>query len=354
MTLVSGAGRIGGVGGQRVTATAEITLPGPVTPPTGWQSKFAGDQPPGSKIIGNSLDTSMTQAEFDTMMGTPSAATREYFQPNQITEAVAYCQNAKNEGRLPIISFKLPGSWRAVANRQHDAWVTEVRDRLFALDMIVWISFHHEPNGNGPALDFTDMYDLCLYPLFKVAKSRLTVAPILNGYAFLAGGGGDPYQWCPKSPDCELVLYDHYNQWWTYDATLVKNFTGGAETINGWRPVKTTLDMARTIIGWGKATGIVEWGVHLAYQEPGKSGQYITDFMTGLYEPSLDRCIAAAAFQSRNNSPRGGWRFDLAFKAVNSGNGSPKPIEYYTDLERVNAAKPLWASTVRINHARQP
>lgn len=298
----------------------------------------------GQKFIGCSTDTTITPAQVGTMLGTKVGLVREYFQSDQIAAAVSFCNGLKANGQLPVISFKVPnGDWAGVAAGNYRSWVLDVRDKLRALAWPMVVSFHHEPNSDGPAADFRAMYDNELNPQFAPASDLLCVAPILNGFNFIKVNP-DAYDWAPRT--CKVILYDNYNQWWTDETNITKNFTGASETWRKWSPASQHADILDTIMSWPGvvACGIAEWGVHYEWTTPGKAAGWISDF-TALVN-ARPACFLLSAFQSAANSPRGGWRFDqYTTTAQKQADGTPI-ANYQPNTERVNAAQPLYAKTI--------
>jgi hypothetical protein len=74
----------------------------------------------------------------------------------------AYDKWTVEQGRIPHISIKAPktgsGSWRSVADGDHDSYIREVAQGLKALDVPLFFTFHHEPDNNvgdfGSAADY--------------------------------------------------------------------------------------------------------------------------------------------------------------------------------------------------------
>lgn len=76
---------------------------------------------------------------------------RSYWQPGNVTAMLNQAKADIARGSLPWLTVKFPGNWASVAAGAHDAWARDIRDRLTALDVEVWIGFHHEPEKDEGA-----------------------------------------------------------------------------------------------------------------------------------------------------------------------------------------------------------
>ena len=105
-------------------------------------------------LLGTSGQNGKSQAHIERSAQRPVGLRRTYWRANQIAPSIAMIRNDRAAGRLPWPSWKFPGNWASVAAGTHDAWARDLRDRLIALNIEVWVSFHHEPEGdegNTPA-----------------------------------------------------------------------------------------------------------------------------------------------------------------------------------------------------------
>lgn len=91
--------------------------------------------------------------------GTGIDIDRWYGGSGDVDKAVTRAQLNHAAGILTWISFKVPGSWAAVAAGTHDAWARTVLAKLDALGFPVWVTFHHEPEGDGIMTDWRKMQD---------------------------------------------------------------------------------------------------------------------------------------------------------------------------------------------------
>lgn len=363
---------------------------------TTWRPRFAGDLPPGQRYVGNSLGAGVPQSAVESRMGR-SAAQREYFQgtASSLTDQRNFIKAMHLAGYLPVTSNKVPkvrsGStiaedWKAVGDGLQDAWLRTLRDGIITAAGAsgkrypVWTSFNHEPRGDAANLNGASQTAAQQMALFRAMYERAIMifderpefwriaafAPILNGYSFLPGGrrqDGDPKGWvCQTILDRKMpVWYDHYEQWWTYDKTLKYNFEAEADTFRGYSGAGESVDIAREINSWGCPSGLFEWGVHHQWLSPDVAGKCIDDLTRLVFDaPDRPDMQAILCFQSRANSPRGGWIFwewakpeaDPARPGYPIGAAtatSPSNPTYYPEPDipgnRIRAAARLWART---------
>jgi hypothetical protein len=122
----------------------------PTTAPVPTASTASGR----GMLLGTSGQNSKSQAHIEGSAGRPVGLRRTYWRANQVAPSIAMIRDDRAAGRLPWPSWKFPGDWASVAAGTHDAWARDLRDRLIGLNIEVWVSFHHEPEGdegNTPA-----------------------------------------------------------------------------------------------------------------------------------------------------------------------------------------------------------
>lgn len=114
---------------------------------------------PGSgSYAGATVSGTSSLAGRESQFGTTLPIRRDYFGPRDIDKAVSKVRADHAAKRLPWISFKLPGTWKQMADGEYDAWVRELTAKLAATDGPVWVAFHHEPeNDSQPIAEWTRM-----------------------------------------------------------------------------------------------------------------------------------------------------------------------------------------------------
>ncbi len=107
---------------------------------------------------------------------------RTYWRATQVDSAVATAAADLKAGRLPWISFKMPGSWAAVADGRHDAWLKEIHTKLDALNGPVWIAFHHEPEGDEADITQWRRMQEHIGPIVRGGSDNIAFTAILTGW----------------------------------------------------------------------------------------------------------------------------------------------------------------------------
>lgn len=280
---------------------------------------------------GAALDPATTINAFETTIGGTLGVFRRFFAATQVSNMVAFCQASIASGRLPIVSTKAPIidsnapnqelDWQSVASGAQDAWLTSIRSGLASVPGPVWFCIHHEPRGDGTQATYRAMYDRVVP--FLAPATNVVVTPILNGYAFVINE--NPRGWVSSA--VKVVGVDHYNNWWTYGNPGV-NLAGKSESYHTWKPPSMFSEVLDITDTWGIPVFFAEYGVHYAWNEPGKSAQWLLD----AYEYCRSRgVIAMAYFNSGQNSDTGGWRLDK-YTII-----PPLDNTQYDNTERLNA-----------------
>lgn len=125
-------------------------------------------------------------------------------------------------GRLPILSFKVPGDdWAGVAAGRYDAQLRSLTAALDALPGRVFVTLHHEPVGDGTAASYAAMQRRAL-PILG-APSNVLAGVIVNGFWWSAGRQGytdaEIAAWLPADVRglAEVVAADTYQGGTTAD-----------------------------------------------------------------------------------------------------------------------------------------
>lgn len=301
-----------------------------VTPPP--TSRFPGDPGTGKMFHGLSLDLTQTSiSDFESSTGTNLGIYRRYYSNRSMADISPFTSNLSTDlasDRITWASFKLPGAsstgWTETINGDNDGWLSAIANAINNMaPHPVWIAFHHEPRGDGPAADFVAMFEHAI-AIIKPIASNAAIGPILNGYSFASPGGDpDPHVW--YVPSADKIDFDQYNQWWTYDTTLKVGQFGSAESYHPWSLPSQVFSPLDIIQSWGKPCAIAEYGVHYPWQEVGKAQQWMAD----AYNYALSHgALAMTYFNSGLNSPRGEWNMDKYNK--------PPDWSVYSNSERLN------------------
>jgi hypothetical protein len=118
-------------------------------------------------------------------------------------------------GRMPILSFKIPNNdWAGVAKGHYDAQLHDLADALDALPGRVFVTLHHEPQGDGTPQAWAAMQRHAL-PILR-APSNVLAGVIANGFWWSAQGQGltdaEIAQWLPADVLAlsEVIAADTY------------------------------------------------------------------------------------------------------------------------------------------------
>lgn len=292
----------------------------PSPPPA---ARFPGDPGVGRMFHGQSLnlgaDGPNALDDFNTAHGTHCGITRRYFDGNTSMATVTAALNQDNAGgRLTWMSFKLPAynpgvntGWGQAVSGTDDAWWQSIADTIDATGRPAWVAPHHEPRGEtGLFSSPTDWRNMIDYGADILHSSPfVTVATVLNGYAFAVPGGDlDPKgNW--YTPKADIIGFDQYNQWWLRDPTGGSRRDGTHESWHPWNSPAKVFGPLLTIQGWGKPCAIAEYGVHYPWDGGSNpSGPMAGQWMTDAYNFALDNGAAGLVlFNQDQNSPRGGW-----------------------------------------------
>lgn len=137
--------------------------------------------PSKGAYFGAAVGSNTDPASFEKEIGGKLGIRRTYFGPSQVNSAVNIAKADIAANRIPWISFKLPHSWKDMANGKGDAWATDLAKKLDALDGPVWLAFHHEPEGDGPIKDWTAMQKR-LAPIVKKNSDNVAFTFIVTGW----------------------------------------------------------------------------------------------------------------------------------------------------------------------------
>jgi hypothetical protein len=264
--------------------TSRVTdLETPVEPTPTWTPAFAGDLAPGTvrwgAAVGGNVDPT---TRWETPAGKAFGVRRTFWQWTTHASLISTAKADLAKGRLPWVSTKVP-SWSAVATGTYDAQVIDLITKLQALGKPVWLSVHHEPEGDGVAADWRAMQARIFDIRNTLKATNVAFAPILMSWSWEAGVDRWRDWWAPDAAD--FIGIDHY-------ADDPKAPNKRAEAYARWT---TCVQAAKDA---GKKVAVAEWGTY------GTEAAIIDSY--------YDWCVAnnivgVAYFDSNLNAPNGSW-----------------------------------------------
>lgn len=228
------------------------------------RQQFPGEPCPGTMYYGAAVIGGDPRTLESKIGGTNLAIYRIYMTAGQ--KASAYgrrAQESVSNGRLPLMSTKVPGSWADVAAGKYDGWLIDRLKALAAVNGPVWFALHHEPRGDGDAAAWVRMQQHARDLIDRYAPNVVLVG-ILNGWDFLQRGSNPAKYRMPVGTGVEIMGFDSYNPW---------SPTNGRP----WKTVEKAMSPGLTIQSWGYPTLVAETGVHTDPSNPGRAAQWLRD-----------------------------------------------------------------------------
>lgn len=241
--------------------------------------------------------------------------------------AIALARGEILAGRLPVMSFKVPGNdWAGVAAGRYDGALVALRDRLGALPGRVFVTLHHEPSTDGSPADWAAMQRHALPILSPPANVEAGV--IANGFWWSQGPQGltdaQIAQWLPADVVrlAEVVAADTYQ--------------GGTTA----RPGEDAGVKIRGLSAWASRTGVSRLGIG---EYNGLTGSALRSAGSAVLNDS--RFVFALCFNSSENNRQGvNWKlegdrlaaFQETVQASRAGRGdatSPAPASVPSSRE---------------------
>lgn len=248
--------------------------------------------------VGATLQGNADPTAFESQMGQHLGVHRTFWRGDQVDSAVRTAKRDLAHRRVPWISFKLPHSWRQMANGAGDAWARDLAAKLSRLDGPVWVAFHHEPQHDGDITQWTAMQER-LAPIVRNTAPNVAYSIILSGWNSVSGA--KEYRlsslW-PKNTKIDILGVDTYNR-------------DGVPQAGGRRQTDGKLHSLEKIAAWAKQRGIA-WGISETGYTDFASKQDPT-WISRAYKSVVDKGgIAFAYFNSDGNSVAS---WDLSTKA---------------------------------------
>jgi hypothetical protein len=255
-------------------------------------ARFPGD--PCAKVYFGAAVTGNDPTALEGQTGRKLSLYRSYMVATTPTKKfVSRATDDVANGRIPLISTKVPGGWASVAAGKQDAWLLERIRALAKVNGPVWLALHHEPTGDGAPADWVAMQQHAR-KLIDANSSNIALVGILNGWEFLKKGGNPGAYNMPVGTGVDVMGFDNYNPW---------SPTNGKK----WLSASKVLSPAVTIASWGYPTLVGEYGVRTDPSQPGRAARWMTNAYDYAYKHHF---VGMSYFNSALNSPDGSWVMD--------------------------------------------
>jgi hypothetical protein len=176
--------------------------------------RFAGDPGPGQVYLGVSLSIDEPASAETDFGGEDITLARRFYRAHQTELMKQVVPGDVAQGALPLVSFKVVGSWRSLADGRHDQWLDEILEALDSLHAPAMVALHHEPENDVDDGDNTPATWVAMQQrMIKRAASlkQVTPVPVLMNWTFQARSQRDPREWLV--PEAALMGVDVYNPW---------------------------------------------------------------------------------------------------------------------------------------------
>ena len=186
--------------------------------------------PSKGAYFGATYGSNSDPSSFEKEIGGKLGIRRTFYSPTQVNSAVNTAKSDIANKRIPWISFKLPHSWKDMAAGKGDAWAKDLTKKLDGLDGPVWLTFHHEPEGDGPIKDWVAMQKH-LSPIVKKNSDNIAFAMILTGWHQTDGEAQYSLEntW-PGDGVVDIMGFDVYN----YHETVKNGKVRGASPMDSY------------------------------------------------------------------------------------------------------------------------
>ena len=256
-------------------------------------TRFPGDAGPGRLFYGASVMPGLSVSALENALDHRLTLQRSYFDAGQTDELVRQVSEDHDAARLPVVSTKLPGTWAQVASGSHDAWLSDLLDRLGASTEPVMLSLHHEPedDAGGPGMAPGDWVAVQQRAITAARGKEVTILPVLMAWTFAPQSHRDPGQWWVDG--AAVMGIDYYNPWSPTNAAAWATFE------DGMAPVRTYAGSVPLLVA--------EYGCRTPPDDPARAGAWMRDAFEYAYRNDI---VGMAYFDSSLNSPDGSWVLD--------------------------------------------
>lgn len=222
-----------------------------------------------------------------------------YHLPGGQAGAIAAIKADLAAGRTPWVSFKLDNiTWARAKNGAADNAIKSFNAELVKLNLTkdVWVSIHHEPEGDqSNTADYRAMQDR-LIPLISANSTHIKTWIILTGWHEVFGSDSFANYWPTKAKPYGIAI-DPYN-WY------------GTEGKTTWDELKIYYAKTKAFAdSKGVKWGIAEFGIdNDGTNNKSKDGAH---WIERAYKDAVAAggCAALAYFDTNLNNPSGGdWR----------------------------------------------
>jgi hypothetical protein len=191
---------------RREVAALAVPQPVETTPSVSeWEPKFPGDTRPGMLRWGCTHGSNTVPAPHETAAKVAIGLRRTFWRLDQASSVVSTCTADHNAGRLPWVSIKLPVTWESAVNGAVDDKLVSLIKRLGALDLPVWFTVHHEPEGGngtqypdggqGTEVHWRNLQYRIRQLITTCNVKNIAFAPILMAWTFDPRSNRNPADW---------------------------------------------------------------------------------------------------------------------------------------------------------------
>ncbi len=216
----------------RATAESQETL---ITALRARVTELEAELPPTHQVlIGAAYGSNTDPTPLEDRLGAKVQTRVTFFTATQVAKAAAVIRADIAAGRVPFVSFKLPGTWGDVAAGKHDTWLASTAATLNAAAEggHALVVLHHEPENDFPKDATTDQkiaWTQVNQPTWTAMQVRaagifrphanLRFGPVLMGYHSMPGATLHPW-WRLENciPDALVDLIDFIG-WDVYQET---------------------------------------------------------------------------------------------------------------------------------------
>lgn len=178
----------------------------------------------------------------------PVGARRLYGKLDDAQQALQLARSEIAAGRLPILSFKVPGDdWIGAAAGRYDGQLSTIVRALAAMPGRSVVAIHHEPTGDGTPAAYAAMQRHML-PIIA-APRNVDAAVVVNGFWW-----SEQQQ---RLTDAEIA------EWLPADVLKVTEIVA-ADTYQGGKPDNPGEDAGvkiRDLSAWARRVGVMRLGI---------------------------------------------------------------------------------------------